>query len=89
MNSPITGKEMTLATRMHMLKIRGEDIPVIWSYYLCEDSKEQFTDNATDSVTVFNGYMIYLLKNNLPLPEFVQTFNFGDYLETLPGESEK
>lgn len=59
MKSPFTGKEMKRIRETRTWKYRGEEYPYIHTAWLCEDTGEQFTDDASDTagyVQVTNKY---------------------------------
>lgn len=59
MKSPYTGKEMKLIHEPRLWKFRGEDYLYMHTAWLCEDSGEQFTDDASDTagyIQVTNQY---------------------------------
>ena len=72
MKSPITGKEMILKKEMRSLVFRKEEFPVVYHYYLCKDSKEQFTSTELDEVNMKQIYNQYRDKNNLPFPDDIK-----------------
>ena len=72
MKSPITGKEMILKKEMRSLVFRKEEFPVVYHYYLCEESKEQFTSTELDEVNMKQIYNQYRDNNNLPFPDDVK-----------------
>lgn len=72
MKSPITGKEMTLRKEERTLRFRKEEIPVIYHYYLCGDSGEQFTSTELDEINTAQLYNQYRDRHNLPFPQEVR-----------------
>ena len=72
MKSPITGKEMILKKEMRSLVFRKEEFPVVYHYYLCKDSKEQFTSTELDEVNMKQIYNQYRDKNNMPFPDDIK-----------------
>lgn len=72
MNSPITGKEMTLKKELRNMTFRKEEFPIVYHYYLCNDSNEQFTSTELDELNLQQLYNQYRDKHNLPFPEQVQ-----------------
>ena len=54
--SPITGKEMVVKYEFRKLKFRGKSYNVVFYFYLCEDSGEQFTTTEMDE---FNLNQLY------------------------------
>jgi uncharacterized phage-associated protein len=69
MKSPITGKEMILKTELTVLPFRKEDFEVVYHYYLCEDSGEQFTNDILDNINQSQVYNQYREKHGIPFPE--------------------
>lgn len=73
MKSPITGKEMSIQKEERTIEFRKEKFPVIFHYYACKDSKEQFTSTELDDVNMNQVYNQYRDKYNLPFPEEIKT----------------
>lgn len=69
MKSPITGKEMTLVTEKRTLDFRKERFQIIFHYYKCEDSSEQFTSTTLDEINLNQLYNQYRDKFNIPFPD--------------------
>ncbi len=69
MKSPITGKEMILTTEITVLPFRKEEFKVVYHYYLCEESGEQFTDDKLDNLNQSQVYNQYREKHGIPFPE--------------------
>lgn len=69
MKSPITGKEMTLAKENRPMSFRKETFDVVFHYYLCSDSGEQFTTTELDEVNLNQIYNQYRDKHNIPFPD--------------------
>lgn len=69
MKSPITGKEMTLVTEKRTLDFRKETFEVVFHYYKCDDSGEQFTTTNMDEVNLNQLYNKYRGKFNIPFPD--------------------
>jgi hypothetical protein len=44
MQSPFTGKEMKVAQEWREMTFRNEAFPVLFHYYICENTKEKFED---------------------------------------------
>lgn len=72
MKSPITGKEMTRMVKDDTLVFRKENFAIRYHYYLCEDSGEEFTDEAFDEINLAQVYNQYREKNNLPFPDEIK-----------------
>lgn len=72
MKSPITGKEMILQREDSVLTFRKEDYPVVYHYYLCEDSGERFTSTELDQINMQQVYNQYLDAHNLPFPDEIK-----------------
>jgi hypothetical protein len=65
MKSPITGKEMQLKFESRKLTFRKEEFTIKYHYYLCEDTKEQFTTTEIDELNITQLYNQYRKKYNL------------------------
>lgn len=72
MKSPISGKEMTIKRENRALTFRKEEFPVVYHYYLCDDSGETFTSTELDSINLQQVYNQYLDKHNLPFPDEIK-----------------
>ena len=66
MKSPFTGKEMKRIYEMRFWKFRGEEYPYIHTAWLCEDSGEQFTDDASDTAGYIQVTNQYREKYGIP-----------------------
>lgn len=69
MKSPITGKEMNLCKEQRSLDFRKESFDVIFHFYKCEESGEQFTSHELDEVNLNQVYNQYRDRHNIPFPE--------------------
>lgn len=63
MKSPITGKEMTLIKEERNMTFRKEEFPIVYHYYLCDDSNEQFTSTELDELNLLQLYNQYQDKH--------------------------
>jgi hypothetical protein len=52
MISPITGKEMMLTKERRSMDFRKETFEIVFHYYKCEESGEQFTTTSMDEINV-------------------------------------
>ena len=68
MKSPITGKEMKIVKESRSIEFRKETFDIVYHYYICEDSGEQFTSNALDEVNSNQVYNQYRETFNIPFP---------------------
>ncbi|MGV3539476.1 MAG: type II toxin-antitoxin system antitoxin SocA domain-containing protein [Rufibacter sp.] len=66
MNSPITGKPMQLVKEASSLQFRKEAFEVVYHYYLCADSGEQFTTDALDQINLNQVHNQYREKYGIP-----------------------
>ncbi|MDP3467077.1 MAG: DUF4065 domain-containing protein [Daejeonella sp.] len=69
MKSPITGKEMILIKEKRSFDFRKETFDIVYHYYKCQDSKEQFTTTTLDEVNMNQVYNQYRDKLNIPFPD--------------------
>lgn len=69
MKSPITGKEMKMIQEKRSIIFRKETIEIVFHYYKCDDSGEQFTTTALDELNMNQVYNQYRDKFNIPFPD--------------------
>lgn len=69
MKSPFTGKEMLLSKEKRTIAFRKEDFPVVFHFYKCEATQEQFTTTALDELNINQVYNQYRDKFNIPFPD--------------------
>lgn len=69
MKSPITGKEMKLTKERRSMDFRKETFEIVFHYYKCGDSGEQFTTTSLDEVNMNQVYNQYRDKFNIPFPD--------------------
>ncbi len=69
MKSPITGAAMTLTKERRSMDFRKETFEIVFHYYKCEDSGEQFTTTVLDEVNMNQVYNQYRDKFNIPFPD--------------------
>lgn len=69
MKSPITGKEMKLSKERRSMDFRKETFEIVFHFYKCEDSGEQFTSTSLDEVNMNQVYNQYRDKFNIPFPD--------------------
>ncbi|WP_421805749.1 type II TA system antitoxin MqsA family protein [Flagellimonas sp.] len=69
MKSPFTGKEMKLVKEKRSIDFRKETFDIIFHFYICEDSGEQFTTDSLDDVNMNQVYNQYRDQFNIPFPD--------------------
>lgn len=69
MKSPITGMEMKLTKERRSMDFRKETFEIVFHYYKCEDSGEQFTTTVLDELSMNQVYNQYRDKFNIPFPD--------------------
>jgi len=72
MKSPITGKEMKLVKEDVKLPFRKDEFAVVYHYYLCQDTKEKFTDDDLDNINLIQVHNQYREKYGIPFPEEIK-----------------
>lgn len=72
MKSPISGKEMKRMEKEDILVFRKEKYTILYHYYLCEDTQEEFTDEQLDNLNVVQAYNQYRTVYNLPFPDEIR-----------------
>jgi putative zinc finger/helix-turn-helix YgiT family protein len=69
MKSPFTGKEMILAKERRSMDFRKETFEIVFHFYRCEDSGEQFTNTKLDEMNMNQVHNQYRDKYNIPFPD--------------------
>lgn len=72
MKSPITGKEMILSRERRSMDFRKETFEIVFHYYKCQDSGEQFTTTSLDELNINQLYNQYRDKFNIPFPDEIK-----------------
>lgn len=73
MKSPITGLEMSLKNEPRSLTFRKEEFQIYSFFYLCTQSKEEFTTDELDEINILQVHNQYRDKYNLPFPKDIKT----------------
>lgn len=63
---------MKRMTREDTLILRKEEFPILFNYYLCEETGEEFTDEVMDNLNVAQAYNQYRTRYNLPFPDEIR-----------------
>lgn len=64
MNSPITGKPMRLLTTLKSTNYRGKLVKYIASYYLCDNTGEEFTTTELDEGNLKSIHHSWVIDRN-------------------------
>lgn len=64
---------MLLKREKRTLSYRKESFEVVYHYFLCEDSGEQFVTDALGDLNLRQVYNQYRAKHNLPFPEEIRS----------------
>ena len=59
-------------TREDSLILRKEEFRILFNYYLCEETGEEFTDEVLDNLNVAQAYNQYRTRYNLPFPDEIR-----------------
>jgi DNA-binding transcriptional regulator YiaG len=78
MKSPINGKEMKLMKENRTLTFRKEEYKVLYHFYICQESKEQFTNAELDEINLNQLYNQYREAHHLPFPDEIIAIR-GEY----------
>lgn len=76
MKSPFTGKEMRRVYETRLWKFRGEEYQYIHSAWICEDSGEQFTDDAGDTAGYIQVTNQYREKYGIPYTDQMRLWQY-------------
>lgn len=66
--SPFTGGKVTLKTERKEFEFRKSKFEIVYHYYICEDTKEEFTDTQIDGLNLIQVYNQYREKEGIPFP---------------------
>ena len=66
MVSPLTGGTVTLNWESREIEFRKEKFIVMTPYYVCDDTKEQFTTTESDTVWMNQLHNQYCAKHGIP-----------------------
>lgn len=66
--SPFTGGKVTLKKERKEFEFRKSKFEIIYHYYVCEDTKEEFTDTQIDELNLVQVYNQYREKEGIPFP---------------------
>ncbi|GAO27760.1 type II toxin-antitoxin system antitoxin SocA domain-containing protein [Geofilum rubicundum] len=69
MNSPFTGKEMTIVKEWRTMSFRKDKFEVLFHSYKCEDTGEQFEDEAFAQLNFNQLINQYRVKYSIPFSE--------------------
>ncbi len=56
MNSPITSKQMILLKEKRLMNFKKETFEIVFHFYKCIDSGEQYTTTALDEINLSQLY---------------------------------
>jgi len=69
MKSPFTGKEMSILKEWRNMSFRKEEFRVLFHFYKCEDTGEQFEDDVFAQLNYNQLVNQYRMKYSIPFPE--------------------
>lgn len=72
MNSPFTGKPMSLYKELRTLRFRKEEFEIVFHAYRCEGTKELFENDELAMLNYNQLVNQYRSKYNIPFPEQIQ-----------------
>ncbi|MBW6535520.1 MAG: DUF4065 domain-containing protein [Mariniphaga sp.] len=72
MKNPFTGKEMTLVKEWRKMIYRKESFDVLFHFYRCEDSGEQFEDEHFSKLNYNQVVNQYRVRHRIPFPEQIK-----------------
>ena len=72
MESPLTGGKVKEISTTEIKEFRKEKYQVNVRYYICEDTGEQFTTTAQDTLQFNDLYSQYRIKHGIPFPDEIK-----------------
>jgi transcriptional regulator with XRE-family HTH domain len=73
MKSPFTGNDSYLTIEERTLEYRKEPFHVLYSFYICEDTNEQFTTTELDVANLNQVYNQYRVKYGIPFTDEIKS----------------
>ncbi|NOZ36015.1 MAG: DUF4065 domain-containing protein [Chlorobi bacterium] len=73
MKSPFTGGEVVLKKEEREMTVRKETVKIVYHYFLCVDTKEQFTTDELDQLNYVQAMNIYREKHSFPFPDEIKS----------------
>ena len=72
MKSPFTGGEATLTKELRVLEYRKDSFEVVYHFYICMDTREQFTTTALDTLNIGQVHNKYRAKYGIPFTDEIK-----------------
>lgn len=72
MKSPFTGGATRLVSESRILEFRKDKFEILYNYYLCEDTNEQFTTTEIDTLNLNQVYNKYREKYGIPFTDEIK-----------------
>lgn len=72
MKSPLTGEEMKGVKELRNMTFRKETFQVVFHYYICEETGEQFEDELFSTLNYNQVVNQYRIRYHIPFPEQIQ-----------------
>jgi len=69
MKSPVTENEMKVAREGRNMTFRNETFQIVFHYYLCEESGEQFEDEHFSALNYNQVVNQYRVRHHIPFPD--------------------
>lgn len=72
MKSPFTGGKATLKKEYRVFTFRKEEFNIVFQFYKCEETGEQFTDDQLDEVNINQVHNQYRVKYGIPFHDEIK-----------------
>jgi hypothetical protein len=72
MKSPFTGGDAELKKEVRVLEFRRDQFEVLYHYFVCSDTKEQFTTTAIDTLNINQVHNKYREKYGIPFTDEIK-----------------
>lgn len=73
MLSPITKKKMNISHEKREMEFRGEPYEILFHFYKCDDSGEQYTNDELDEINIRQVHNQYRVKYNIPFQDEIKS----------------
>ena len=69
MKSPFTGGDAALCHEKQSFEFRKDNFEIVYHFYRCKDTNEEFTTTELDQLNMNQVYNLYRQKYAIPFPD--------------------
>ena len=72
MKSPFTGGDAALCHEKQSFEFRKDNFEIVYHFYRCKDTNEEFTTTELDQLNMNQVYNLYRQKYAIPFPDEIK-----------------